>query len=165
MRFVAEPISDHRLTRFRRWAILWLKWFVGFLDGAGAFAPISKQAETIGHRWLDSIERIIVSIVMLRAACHVRRCHKRKGVSERRLKEIALRRAIIGSSLRRALRPKDLRQRVEALTQNIDALVTRLLRRLPRGLTRRRPILATPESCVVDCLSASLASMFAADTS
>jgi hypothetical protein len=165
MRFVAEPISDLRLTRFHRWAMLWLKWFVSFLDAQGALAPISKQAQTIGHRWLDDIERIILNIVMLRAACHVRRCHQRKGVSERRLKEIALRRAIIGSAMRRAMRPRDLRQRIEALTQNIDALVAQLLRRLPRGLTRRRPILAAPEPRIVDQLSACLLPALAADTS
>ena len=53
------------------------------------------------------------------------------------------------STLRRALRPKDLRQRIEALTQSIDALVARLLKRLPRGLTRRRPIKARREANVV----------------
>ena len=146
MRFVAEPISHHRLTRFHRWAMLWLKWFVSFLDAAGAFAPISRQAQTIGHHWLDGIERVVVNIAMLRAAPHVRHCNKRRGISERRLKESALRRAIIGSAMRRSLRPKDLRQRIDALTRSMDALVARLLRRLPRGLTRRRPIRAEREA-------------------
>jgi hypothetical protein len=148
MRLVAEPISYLRLKRFHRWAMLWLKWFVRFLDEAGAFAPISKQAQTIGHRWLDSIERIIVSIVLLWAARHVRRCHKRKGVSERRLKEIALRRAIVGSRLRRALRPKDLPQRIEALTQNFGCCsvcraALRAAGRSRRGLKRTRGTFAT----------------------
>jgi hypothetical protein len=146
MRFVAEPISDLRLKRFHRWAMLWLKWFVAFLDAAGALAPLSSEAQCIGHLWLDGVERIVLSIVMLRAAPRVRPCNKRRGVSERRLNEFALRRAIIGSALRRSLRPKDLRQRIEALTQSTDALVARLLRRLPRGLTRRRPIKARREA-------------------
>jgi phosphate uptake regulator len=47
--------------------------------------------------------------------------------------------------LRRSLRSKDLRQRIERLRQDINALVTRLLDRLPRGLTRRRPIKARRE--------------------
>jgi hypothetical protein len=165
MRFVAEPFSDLRLRRFHRWAMLWLKWFVRFLDEAGALAPIPKQAETIGHRWLDSIERIIVSIVLMRAAPHVRRVNPRKGVSQHRRNDTALRRAVIGSNLRRALRPKNLRQRVEGLTLSVDALVARVLRRLPRGLTRRRPILAAPDAYVVDPLGAFLASTLAADTS
>jgi hypothetical protein len=125
---------------------LWLKWFVAFLDEAGGFAPISKQAETVGHRWLDSIERIILNIAMLRAAPHVGRCNRRKGMNERPLKEIALRRAVIGSALRRSLRPKDLRKRIDALTQSTHALVARLVRRLPRGLSRRRPIKARREA-------------------
>jgi hypothetical protein len=146
MRFVAEPISDLRLKRFHRWAMLWLKWFVSFLDAAGAFAPISGQAQTIGHHWLDGIERVVLDIAMLRAAPHVRHCNKRKGMSERRLKESALRRAIIGSAMRRSLRPMDLRRRIDALTQSIGALVAGLLRRLPRGLTRRRSIKAEREA-------------------
>jgi hypothetical protein len=33
-----------------------------------------------------------------------------------------------------------MRDRIVRLQQDVDALVVRLLRRLPRGLTRRRPI-------------------------
>jgi len=120
--------------------MLWLKWFVVFLDAAGAFAPLSKQARIIGHNWLDRIERIVMAIVMLRAVRHVRRINPRKGVAAHRRNDNALARAVVGSALRRSLRSKDLRERIKRLTQNIDALVTRLLRRLPRGLTRRRPI-------------------------
>ena len=69
----------------------------------------------------------------------------RKGVAEHRRKDSALARAVVGSALRRSLRSKDLRERIERLTQSVDALVTRLLRRLPRGLTRRRPIEARRE--------------------
>src|SRR4051794_24259143 len=116
MRFVAEPISDLRLQRFHRWAMLWLKWFVAFLDGSGAFAPLSKQARIIGHRWLDRIERIVMAIVMLRAVRQVRGINSRKGVAELRRKDSALARAVVGSALRRALRSKDLRERIERLT-------------------------------------------------
>lgn len=102
---------------------------------------------------------------MLRAAPRVRRVNPRKGVSQHRRNDTALRRAIIGSAMRRALRPKNLSQRIEALTQSICGLVERLLKRLPRGLTRRRAILAAPDACVVDPLSAVLTSTLAADTS
>ena len=47
--------------------------------------------------------------------------------------------------MRRSLRSRSLEQRIAALSQNLEALVTRLVRRLPRGLTRRRPICAHPE--------------------
>jgi hypothetical protein len=149
MRFVAEPISDLRLTRFHRWAMLWLKWFVAFLDAAGALAPISTQAERIGHRWLDRIERVIFAIVMLRAVRHVRCIKSRRPFALHRLARSGLSRAVIGSALRRALRPKDLRGRIEALKQSLDVLIARLLKRLPRGLTRRRPIRVVPEANAV----------------
>jgi hypothetical protein len=147
MRFVAEPISDLRLQRFHRWAMLWLKWFAAFLEQAGAWAPLSRQAQTACHIWLDRIECIIIRIVVVRAVRYVRRLPQRKGAAEHRHSAGSLPRAVIGSKLRRALRPKDLRQRIEALTQSIGSLVGILLRRLPRGLTRRRPIKARREPC------------------
>jgi len=140
MRFVAEPISELRLQRFHCWAMLWLKWFVAFLDAAGALAPLSKQARNVGHSWLDRIERAILAIVMLRAAPQVRRTTPRKRIAERPRKERALSRAVVGSRLRRSLRSKDLHERIARLTRNIGTLVAALLRRLPCGLTRRRPI-------------------------
>lgn len=148
MRFVAEPISHLRLQRFHRWAMLWLKWFVSFLDAAGALAPLSAQAERIGHFWLDRIERVIVAIVMLRAAPRVRTLCSHRPFAVHRLKQASFSRAVIGAKLRHALRPKGLRARIEALTKSIDGLVTRLLKRLPRGLTRRRPILTAPQARV-----------------
>jgi len=151
MRFVAEPISDLRLQRFHRWALLWLTWFVGFLDAAGAFAPLSAQAERIGHHWLDRIERVLFAIVMLRAVPHVRALRTNRPFALHRLKHSALARAVVGAKLRRALRPKALCQRIEALRRaDLSALVERILKRLPRGLTRRRPILARSEARVVD---------------
>jgi len=150
MRFVAEPFTQHRLQRFHRWAMLWLAWFAAFLDSASAFAPVTKQVETIGHRWLDRIERIVMAIVMLRAVRHVRGMQAREGVAEHRRKERALARAVVGSALRRAIRSKDLRERIARLQQDIDALVARLLRRLPRGLTRRGPIKRRRDSSAID---------------
>jgi hypothetical protein len=138
MRFNAPPITEHRLQRYQRWVLLWLKWFAAFLREARAFAPFSDQAATIAHQWLDRIERILTSIVMLCAAPHVRVINAPKH-SARRRTETHMRRAIIGSAMRRALRSKDLHQRIAALSQDVDALVARLLKRLPRGLTRRRP--------------------------
>jgi len=125
--------------------MLWLKWFAAFLDAAGALAPLSKQARSIGHVWLDRIERRILAIVMLRAVRHVRRIAPRKGIAEHRCKESAFARAVVGSRLRRSLRSKYLHERIARLMQSIDVLVAALLRRLPRGLTRRRPIKARRE--------------------
>ncbi|MFZ2030610.1 MAG: hypothetical protein WAU68_09910 [Vitreimonas sp.] len=163
MRFVAEPFTQHRLQRFHRWAMLWLAWFTAFLESARLFAPITAQVEEIGHRWLDRIERVIMAVVMLRAVTRVRRVTPRKGVDEHRRKDSALARAVVGSALRRAIRSKDLRERIARLQQDIDALVARLLRRLPCGLTRRRPIKPQRDVSAIDAfLDASTA---ASDTS
>ena len=140
MRFVAEPFTQHRLQRFHRWAMLWLTWFAAFLDAASQVAPLAQPARAIAHRWLDRIERVVLAVVVLRVVRQVRGMQPRKGVAEHRRKECGLARAVVGSSLRGALHSKNLRERIERLRQDIDALVARLLRRLPRGLTRRRPI-------------------------
>ena len=139
MRFNPEPFTQHRLSRFHRWAMLLLKWISAFLDEAMLFAPLSKQAQDIAHQWLDRIERGIVAIIMLRAAPHVRR-HPPLKHAEHPRSGAAFIRAVMGSAMRRPLRSKDLHRRIEALRQDIGVLVVRLLRRLPRGLTRRRPI-------------------------
>ena len=165
MRFVAEPFTQHRLQRFHRWAMLWLAWFAAFLDTASGFAPLSPQAPRMAHAWLDRIERVIVSIVMLRAAPRVRSIRVRRHGAEPNRSDVSLRRAVIGSAMRRALRPKNLRRRIAALTQNLDALIARLLKRLPRGLTRRRPILARPETHTTLARIAPFADARAADTS
>src|SRR5689334_2632310 len=115
MCFVAEPISELRLQRFHRWALLWLSWFAGFLDAAAALAPLAKQAETIGHCWLDRIERVLLAIVMLRAVPHVRALRTRRAHAQHRLIQSALSRAVIGAKLRRALKRKHLRARCDVL--------------------------------------------------
>jgi hypothetical protein len=160
MRFNAPPISQHRLHRYHRWMLLWLTWFAAFLQQARAFAPFSAQATAIAHQWLDRIERLLTNIILIRAAPHVRVMTPPKH-SPRRRRETQMRRAVMGSALRRALRSKDLNQRIAALSQDVDALVARLLKRLPRGLTRRRPHHTRREprsvACAVTCAEAALA--------
>lgn len=124
--------------------LLWLAWFAAFLEKARVFAPLSAQATQIAHLWLDRIEQGLSCLIMLRAMPYVRRNNALHYASRRRT-DTQMRRAIIGSAIRRSLRSKDLNQRIEALSQNVEALVARLLKRLPRGLTRRRPHRARPE--------------------
>ena len=164
MRFNAPPISEHRLQRAQRWMLLWLKWFAAFLREARAFAPFSDQATVITHQWLNCIERLLVSIVMLRAAPYLRAMNPTKHSARRRI-DTHLRRAIIGSAIRRALRSKDLNRRIAALSQDVGALVARLLKRLPRGLTRRRPDRTRPESGQTARAVADAKAVLPADTS
>src|SRR5690242_2781536 len=97
MRFVADPFTQHRLQRFHRWALLWLSWFASFLDAAAAFAPLTEQARSIGHLWLDRIERVLVAIVMLRAVRQVRCIKSHRPFAVHRLKQSGLSRAVIGA--------------------------------------------------------------------
>ena len=145
--------------------MLWLVWFVAFLDGASAFAPITKQVEEIGHRWLDRIERIVMAIVMLCAVRHVRRVTPPRGVAQLHRNDSALARAVVGSALRRALRSRDLRQRIARLGQDLDTLIARLLRRLPRGLTRRRRIKPRRKPIAIILAVETQCWAYAADTS
>ncbi|MFT3728259.1 MAG: hypothetical protein QM759_10595 [Terricaulis sp.] len=163
MRVVAEPIPHLRLQRYHRWAMLWLTWFAAFLEAAADFAPLSKAAHALAHRWLDYVEALIVRIVMLRAAPRLRVLKRRAfaAVAPR----AGFFRAYAGSRMRRALRSRDLRARMAALRQNIDGLVALLLRRLPCGLTRRRPILPRPEACFTCADEAPRAHALCADTS
>ncbi|MES1159002.1 MAG: hypothetical protein ABUL42_03820 [Terricaulis silvestris] len=145
MRIAAPSMSHHRLQRIHRWAMLWLTGFAAFLEAAASFAPISEAAHAIAHNWLARIERMIVCLVIIRAGPRLRSIHQRKGVSEHRRIETAMFRAIIGCRLRRALLSKDLQKRIAALRLDLNVLVAHVLRRIPCGLTRRRPIKMRPE--------------------
>jgi hypothetical protein len=164
MRFAAKPVPELRLTRLHRWAMLWLQAFVAFLDAAAWFAPLSRQVEKIAHARLDSIERLIVSLLVIRVARYVRPLNPTRFTLRHGITRDGWRRAVLGSALRRALRPKDVHARIEALRQDISTLVARLARRLPRGLTRRRGSYAPPD-CAAHTLRAMLTPPRAADTS
>jgi hypothetical protein len=164
MRFNAPPISEHHLNRYHRWMLLWLSWFAAFLEQTRGFAPFSAQVTAMAHQWLDVIERLLVEIVLLRAAPRVRLNNTPKHSPHRRI-ETHMRRAIIGSAMRRSLRSKDLNQRIAALSQNVGALVARLLKRLPRGLTRRRPHHTRPEPRAIARAIASTEAALSPDTS
>ena len=165
MHFTRPTISTQRLQRFHRWALLWLTWFAAFLDAAAAYSPLSRQAKTLAHAYLDQIQRLIVVMVMIRAAAHVRQPARRQTFSEHQRKERGFERALLGVKLWRDLRHRDLRQRIAALRQDMYTLVKHVLRRAPRGLTRRRPIRARPDLRAADPRETILAPARSADTS
>ncbi|MFT3727112.1 MAG: hypothetical protein QM759_04745 [Terricaulis sp.] len=145
--------------------MLWLSWFAAFLQVAAEFEPISKLAYQLAHSRLAWIERLILSIVIIRVAPKVRRVIRRKGMPEHRQIRTAFIRAVMGSRIRRMLRSKDLHRRIAALRHNIDDLIALVLKRLPCGLTRRRPILPRPESSCTSQDDACCAPALCADTS
>src|ERR1700742_123947 len=120
MRNAAQFIPHHRLQWFHHWAMSWLKQLAALLDGAGVMAPLAKSVERISHRFLDDIEHVVLVLVMLRAAPHVRRVPARHGLVDDGRKLRGFARALMGARLRRALRPKDLCARIEALSQDLD---------------------------------------------
>ncbi|MBL8536648.1 MAG: hypothetical protein JNM59_04525 [Hyphomonadaceae bacterium] len=137
MRFAA-PLRPYRLARLHRGAMLWLSGFLAFVARVEMFAPLSRQAATIAHRWLDDIERLVVDIALMRGVPRLR--HNVRRMHARRRPEVGFMRAVLGAKLRRRFRSRDVRQRIDALREGADVLMARLLRRLPCGLTRRRPI-------------------------
>jgi hypothetical protein len=162
---IAAPVSELRLQRYHRWAMLWLVWFARFLKAFAPFVPAVAALETLAHRRLDRIEKMIAAIVILRAAAHIRPLTRRKGVAEHKRIDTAFFRAVIGCRLRRALRPKGLQARIAALCRNIGDMVACVLKRLPCGLTRRRPIHARPEPRSALVYNTPLAPAPCADTS
>ncbi|MFT3728848.1 MAG: hypothetical protein QM759_13575 [Terricaulis sp.] len=159
-----HPFQSSELQRLRRWILLWLKWFTAFLATAGEFAPFTQQAERVAHSWLDHIERGLLSVIILRAFASIRTLQPPRHSSRRR-KQRQHWRALIGSSLRRALRGRTLAERIAALSQNLEPLVARFIKRIPRGLTRRRPFIARPESRTPAHASATALPACTADTS
>jgi hypothetical protein len=165
MRYSARPVSQHRLSRYHGWAMLWLKWFAAFVNAVTAFAPLSAQAQRIAHVWLNSIERLIVNIAIRRSEPHVRLPALRAHAGLNRRKNAGLVRAIMGARMRRLLRSADVRVRIEKLRLSIDVLVRDLLRHAPRGLTRRRPIRTRRELARLVLRITPCVYTFAADTS
>ena len=165
MKFTRPPVSHQRLQRYHRWALLWLQWFAAFLEAASAYNPLSRQAEALAHAWLDTFERLITNIIMLKAAERVRFRPPGRGRAQHPLKERALRRAVMGVKLRRALRRHDARDRAAALRQDIAPLIAALARRLPRGLTRRAPARALARTDPTLCVRVAASAAHVSDSS
>ena len=124
--------------------LLWLKWVASFLSYARGFAPLSRSATIIAHHWLDGVERALFRVILCRIALRIRTIPKLRHAAQARI-ETHFMRALIGSRMRRAFRSCDLNQRIAALSQDVGGLVSQVLKRIPRGFTRRRPCRAHPE--------------------
>jgi len=136
---------------------------VGFLDAASAVAPLAAQARVIAHGWLDQIEELILNIIIRRALRRVSPSGRNRA---RHRRAVSLNfRTLVGSALRRALRAKELRQRIDALSQDIEVLIARLIKRLAHGLTRLRPIVPRRERGSLSCLVTPAHATALADTS
>ena len=121
MHFIRPTITNQRLQRFHRWVLLWLTWFAAVIEYGSAFAPLSQHAKTLAHAYLDQIQRLIVAMVMIRAAAQVRRPAGRQVFAEHQRKERGFERALLSVKLWR-----DLRQRIAVAPRHARARQTRV---------------------------------------
>lgn len=144
MHFKPPAISARRLERTLCAALAWLADLAELAEAFAGLASMPREAQRLAHGVVDYFERIICAVAILRAAAHVRFLprHRRAPLARRG----GLVRAILGSALRRRLRHRSLRTRIQALRLGAVGLAERIAKRLPRGLTRRRPILPKPSS-------------------
>jgi hypothetical protein len=144
-------ISSHRLVRLIAWARLALAWAAMMLFSEDAPRPTRRRIRRYGLLSLDRLERLVRNLVLIRAAQLARRPARRCTFAfapagfRRRRRTRQLLRAVAGSRLRRALRDRDPAKRMARLVQalaDIETLARRIVRRLPKGLTRVRALVA-----------------------
>lgn len=145
MRSDASITTAQSTQRLGRWVAFWLRWIALVLAAAERLGPLPAPARALAHGWLDRIERSLMSIVIVRAAARMRKPN-RQGRPRLRRGRGHVRRAIAGLVLRRALRSRDWRERIAALSRDVESLVAQVLRRLPCGPTRLCAIAARPEA-------------------
>jgi hypothetical protein len=101
---------------------------------------------------LDGLTRMTIELMICRAA-ELARLRRRQRIRVwrygRDLTPRHLLRSLVGSRLRRVLKPKDVAARIAILTgvlRNLDTFAAQLAKRMRRGLTRLWPILPAPTS-------------------
>lgn len=150
MRSAALIISSHRCARFETLARLSLLWIAGRLIAwFGLFAKLSPAAEREMGACLDPIARLVGGLICMRVVAPWRRparTHRPHALAARRMRpRTSALRAILGLGLRRRFMRGPVSARVAALFDalaHMDDYAAACARRVPRGLTRVRPILA-----------------------
>jgi hypothetical protein len=159
MKTAPHFISAHRVTRFTTWAKLWLQWFAAVLPLLLFHDPARVRRE------LARSARMAANLVVLHAARRLGPLRPRRRPP---IKRAGMLRALKGSRLRRRLRARDPAARffaILAVMRDLDAEAARLVRHLPRGLTRLRAIPPGREHAVAPPLSCFGAICAHADTS
>ncbi|WP_395645606.1 hypothetical protein [Terricaulis sp.] len=159
-------LSPHRRARLIAWALAMLAWVHAvFFDGR--IMSRRRLRQRGGFLSLDYIARVVTQLIILRAA-ELARLHRRRLAFHRHgadLRPRHLRRSAIGARIRRALRHRDLGQRIARLSaalHALDAWAAHFAKRLARRLTKMwaiaacagpRAVLvagAAPAPCVAD---------------
>jgi hypothetical protein len=163
MHIVKRPLSKHHRARLIAWTLAMLTWMTSVLFAGAPFTDRHERRRR-AHMSLDRLERMVIMLIVSRARDFICERPRRKFTTVRRghtLLRPGMLRALVGSSLRKTLRRKDVRERMTVLLyaiRNIDLYAAPLAKRLRRGLTKRWPIGPTPTPDeVVESLTDTLA--------
>jgi hypothetical protein len=147
-------LSHHRRARLENWAWLWL---------LRLWTCIAFRAPNLPSP--RAVERLLLNILVIEIGERVRKPAP-VGAGPARACGCNLRRAVIGSRVRHALRAPGLIERIGKLLALILALgehVAHGVKRLARGLTRLFPILA--QGACEPCVDGAARCVLSADTS
>jgi hypothetical protein len=144
-RFLTTP---HQRQRLALWALSLLQWIAAVLFG-GKSVNLRQLRQRYERVSLDRLTRLAIDLLLVRAGeLAGRRPRKRRYWRHGRdLRARHLIRSLLGSNLRRALKPKDVSARIAALVgvlRDIDRYARRLARRMRRGLARLWAIITAP---------------------
>lgn len=140
-------LTQHRRQRLVLWALAMLMWIASVLaSGMPTRRHLRQRCRKMS---IHALTRMVKHLILLRAADiagikRTRRVFFKRG---RDLRRPHLVRSILGSKLRRALKRRDLIQRIAILTDaliNLDAWAARFAKRLGCGFMRLSSIPPAP---------------------
>jgi hypothetical protein len=141
MKQAAHSISIQRLDRLMLWSRLWLLKFASFiLQTTALFAPLERAAGEILKPRLETLAKIILLLISLKASRLIQTPVLQKRYAPGKSAP-ALMRRVFGSRLRRLTSARDPGAQIAALLSLLESAETeiaRLVKRLRAGLTRRR---------------------------
>jgi hypothetical protein len=143
--------SSHQRRRLALWAAAMLMWI-----GALLFAAPQVSARQFAQRHrrlsLDGLTRLVINLMLVRAGELARRRVPRRFRFHARGRDLKRRhymRSLVGSRLRRVLKPKNIAARIAnliAVLRDLDSYARQLGQRRP---TRLWPIALTPETAAL----------------
>ena len=144
-RFLTTPRQRQRLAL---WTLTVLQWIAAVLFG-GRRASCRHARQRCNLISLERLTRLAIGLLIVRAGEHAgRRAGKRRFWRRGRdLRTRHLTRSLLGSKLRRAVKPKGVAARIAALIvllRDLDTFARRLARRMRGRLTRLWAIKAAP---------------------
>lgn len=170
MRLAApSPKSPRRLARIATCLRLGLTWVLAVVTAVFGEGPIARQFERDMRGTFDKAARALANLILIHASARFGpRVIARVYAPPAKARRTPWKRAAIGSALRCALRGKNARDRIAtliAIARDPEAAVVALLKRLPKGLTRRRVFDLAPHPAPAPACAAAALNCARADTS